>query len=125
MFIALVCALITVTAILPVTVFLLTKQMRQAREEAAYARGAAQEFCRLTGDSDRMLRKVVRIYACDPELLQQAVNSLPVGERNNIKLERESGVIQNQCEQIEKWTAKYSDFIGQTPLPGEVGVARF
>ena len=130
MFIALVCVLVAVTALFPVTVFLLMRQMRQARAETAYARAetdyaksAAREFCRLTGDSARMLQRVVTIYACDPELLEQALDSLSDAERASIKESKQPARIRDHCEKITTWTAHYSDFLGQTPIPGEVRIA--
>ena len=122
MFIALVCVLVAVTAFFPVTVFLLMRQMRRARAETDYARGAAREFCRLPGDSARMLQRVVTIYACDPELLEQALDSLSDAERASIKESKQPARIRDHCEKITTWTAHYSDFLGQTPTSSEVRI---
>jgi hypothetical protein len=128
MFIALVCALIAVTALLPVTAFLLIRQMRQVRNEAYHSWTVAQDFCQLTGDCARLLDRIRIIYACDPDALAKAISTLSLVEQAHIKQESGASTIAAELNKIEATIKKHSEFIGQSreyanrPRPGEVGI---
>tara|TARA_Y100000310_G_scaffold320642_1_gene377286 strand:+ start:1385 stop:1783 length:399 start_codon:yes stop_codon:yes gene_type:complete len=127
MFIALVCALIAVTALLPVTAFLLKRQMNQARDEAYNSWLVATDFCQLTQDCARLLERVGYIYACDPDALAKAISTLSVVEQAHIKHESGASTIARELEKVKATTKEHSEFIGQSgeyatrPKPGEVG----
>ena len=135
MFIALVCALIAVTALLPVAVFLFIRQTRQAwligqvRLEAYNSWLVATDFCQLTGDCARLLDRVRIIYACDPDALGNAISTLSVVEQAHIKQESGASTIAAELTKIEATIKKHSEFIGQSgeyasrPRPGEVEIA--
>ena len=135
MFIALVCALIAVTALLPVAVFLFIRQTRQAwligqvRLEAYNSWLVATDFCQLTGDCARLLERVGYIYACDPDALAKAISTLSLVEQAHIKQESGASTIARELERIKATMKEHSEFIGQSreyetrPRPGEVGIA--
>jgi len=129
MSIALVCALIAVTALLLVTAFLLTRQIRQVRNEAYHSWTVAQDFCQLTGDCARLLDRIRIIYACDPDALAKAISTLSKVEQAHIKQESGASTIAAELKKIEATVKKHSEFVGQSreyatrPRPGEVGSA--
>jgi hypothetical protein len=129
MFIALVCALIAVTAMLPVTAFLLTRQTRQARAEAYHSWTVALDFCQLTGDCARLLERIGHIYACDPDALAKAISTLSIVEQAHIKQESGASTIAQELDKIRATMKEHSEFIGQSgeyanrPKPGEVRIA--
>jgi hypothetical protein len=102
--------------------FVLAGRLKRAERGVLYARGAAQEFCRLTGDSHRLLGRVSDVWESDPELLAKTLSSLTGPQQKNIKVLRERGVIREHTRKIEEMTGIFSEFVGQTPLPSEVGI---
>ena len=106
-----------------VALFILMRKLREARVGLLYARSAAQEFCRLTGDSHRLLGRVSDVWESDPELLAKTLASLTGPQQKNIKQMRQAGVIREHRGAIENMTEVFSEFVGQTPLPGEVGIS--
>ena len=130
MSIALVCALIAVTALLLVTAFLLTRQIRQVRNEAYHSWTVAQDFCQLTGYCARLLDRIRIIYACDPDALAKAISTLSKVEQAHIKQDKAS-TIGVYLEKIESTMSEHSTFIGQSreyakrPKPGEAGIGTF
>ena len=98
------------------------RRLKRAEQGFEYARGAAQEFCRLSGDSHRLLGRVSDVWESDPELLAKTLSSLTGPQQKNIKQMRQAGVIREHRGEIEVMTKIFSEFVGQTPLPSEVGI---
>ena len=105
-----------------VVLFMLLRKWKEARDGFLYARAAAQEFCRLSGDSHRLLERVSDIWESDPKLLAKVISSLTAPQQKSIKLMRQAGLTREHCGRIEEMTRVFSDFVGQTPLPSEVGI---
>lgn len=105
-----------------VALFILMRKLKGARVGFLYARSAAQEFCRLTGDSHRLLGRVSDVWESDPELLAKTLATLTGPQQKNIKQMRQAGVIREHRGAIEDMTAIFSDFVGQTPIPSEVRI---
>ena len=97
-------------------------RVRLMKEGLMYARGAAQDFCQLSGDSQRMLERVSVMWTADPKLLETALSTLTPGQQAGLKAARQEGLVQMQKAKIAEMTAHYSEFVGQTPLPSEVGI---
>jgi hypothetical protein len=99
-----------------VAVVVLRRRLKATKAGLLYARGAAQEFCRLCGGSQRMLRRVTTIWGADPLLLDAALNTLSNTEQNEIKLVKQEGAVTKHCAKIDEVTKTYSEFLGQTPF---------
>ena len=105
-----------------VALFVMMRRLKVAVQGFEYARGAAQEFCRLSGDSHRLLGRVSDVWESDPELLAKTISSLTGPQQANIKQMRQTGLIRAHCGKIKEMETIFSEFVGQTPKPGEVNV---
>ena len=105
-----------------VALFVTMRKLKEARMGFLYARGAAQEFCRLSGDSHRLLGRVSDVWESDPELLAKTLASLTGPQQKSINQMRQAGIIREHRGAIENMTKIFSEFVGQTPLPSEVGI---
>jgi len=99
-----------------VTLVVLRRRLKATKEGLLYARGAAQEFCRLCGGSQRMLRRVATMWGADPLILEAALNTLTDIEQKEIRLVRQEGAVKRHCQKIDDVTKTYSEFLGQTPF---------
>ena len=106
-----------------VALFVLRRRLTTAEEGLRYARGAAQEFCRLCGGSQRMLRRVTTIWGADPLLLDAALNTLSNTEQKEIRLAKQEGTVTRHCKKIDDITKTYSEFLGQTPFLEKGGIS--
>jgi len=115
--------LVLVMAVNVVVVLRLRRRLKVTETGLLYARSAAQEFCRLSGDSHRLLVRVSHVWHSDPDLLAKTISSLTPSQQAGIKQMRQAGLIREHCQSIDDITHEYSDFVGQTPLPKEVGTS--
>ena len=123
MFIVFVILILMVNA---VAIYFLIRRFGALKRQTAHARGVAQEFCKLTGGSVRLLNRASRIWCMDVTLLEHALMSLPEDDKralNGITAQRgqeQAEKIKAHNLKIERMTALHTDFLGQTPEEGIV-----